>query len=98
MGYDDIKYFVDKFYPDMPERTRNKIKDGMFELMEEHTLKLKGDAFDIRDGISAADEPNADDAKPDDDTKSKTDASTEGDGDDLNDDKADLKGTKGEKK
>jgi hypothetical protein len=93
MGYDDIKYFIDKFYPDMPERTRNKIKDGMFELMEDHTLKLKGDAFDIRDGISAAD-----DAKPDDEAKPETDGSTEGDGDDLNDDKADLKGTKGGKK
>jgi hypothetical protein len=84
MGYDDIKYFSDKFYPDMPERTRNKIKDGMGELLEDHTLKLKGGAFDVRDD-AAAGEP---DDEPD--SGKGADDSTEGDGDDLDDDVKDI--------
>jgi len=82
MGYDDIKYFVDKFYPDMPERNRNKIKDDMFELLKNHTLQLKGDIYDHLDTT----EPD----EPKDEPEPAADDSTEGDGDDLDDDVKDL--------
>jgi len=84
MGYDDIKYFIDKFYPDMPERSRNKIKDGMYEMLTDHTLHLKGDMYDARD------ETAADEAEADDDIGGQAEDSTEGDGDDLDDGAADL--------
>ena len=84
MGYDDIKYFIDKFYPDMPERTRKKIKDGMYEMLKDHTLHLKGDVYDSAD-TNADNEP-----APDSDKKPEGDDSTEGDGDDLDDDTKDL--------
>jgi hypothetical protein len=83
MGYDDIKYFIDKFYPDMPERTRSKIKDGMFELLKDHTLQLKGDLYDYKDIVAT-------EKTLDDETEPKDDDSTEGDGDDLDDDEKDM--------
>jgi hypothetical protein len=88
MGYDDLKYFIDKFYPDIPERTRNKLKDGMFELLKDHTLQLKGDIYDVTDDKAAATGESAgDDGKPDD--------SKDADGDDLDDDAADMEGLGG---
>lgn len=86
MGYDDIKYFIDKFYPDMPERTRNKIKAGMFEMLTDHTFHLKGDVYDSSD---AGNNPDADAENP-----PSGDKSTEGDGDELDDDEKDMDGAK----
>ena len=82
MSYDDIKYFIDKFYPDMPERTRKIIKEGMKELLTDHTLQLKGDLYDHLDDT----EPDT----PKDETEPDAEDSTEGDGDDLDDDVKDL--------
>jgi hypothetical protein len=78
MGYDDIQYFINKFYPDMPEKTRKKLMDGMSE-MAEHTLKLKGDVYSTMDIH-----------EPEDDTEPKEGDSTEGDGDELEDDVTDI--------
>ena len=79
MGYDDIKYFIDKFYPDMPERGRNKIKEGMSEMLQGHTLHLKGDVYDARDDDAASGGPDTGPGTE----KPGADDSTEGDGDDL---------------
>jgi hypothetical protein len=81
-SYDDIKYFFDKFYPDMPERTRKKLKDGMFELMTDHTLQLKGDVYSETDTKVAGE---GDDGVGEDDAD-------EGAGDDLDDDAEDMEG------
>jgi hypothetical protein len=82
-SYDDIKYFFDKFYPDMPERTRKKLKDGMFELLKDHTLQLKGDVYGETDD-SVAGEGDGDTAG--------TDDAGDGAGDDLDDDAEDMEG------
>jgi len=79
MGYDDIKYFIDKFYPDMPERTRDKIKADMIE-MRKHNLALKGDAY--MDLEAQYDEGKQDEPEGGD--------SSEGDGDDMDDDAMDI--------
>ena len=78
MGYDDIKYFVDKFYPDMPDRNRNKLKEGMLELLTDHTLQLKGDVYSALDSLNESEPKSEPDPKADD--------STEGDGDDVDPD------------
>jgi len=81
MGYDDVKYFIDKFYPDMPERTRDKIKADMFEMLKSQTLPMKGDIFTA---IETEEEPAPATDNP------KAGDSTEGDGDDLEDDARDM--------
>jgi hypothetical protein len=83
MGYNDIKYFIDKFYPDMPERSISKIKNGMFELLKDHTLQLKGDIYDYKDDASTETSPGSEE-------KPKDSDSTKSDGDDLDDDEKDL--------
>jgi|GEM_PF-1021843 len=85
MGYDDVKYFIDKFYPDMPERTRDRIKADMFEMLKGQTLPLKGDLYTDAEARTATDhakDPDSDD-------------STEGDGDDLDDDERDMENSGG---
>jgi len=85
MGYDDVKYFIDKFYPDMPERTRDKIKAGMFEMLKSQTLHLKGDLYDAAEAKAAGGIGGE-----------KKDAehgdSSDGDGDDLDDGARDMEG------
>jgi len=82
MGYDDVKYFIDKFYPDMPERTRGKIKAGMFEMLKSQTLPMKGDLYTAAEGKDEA-EPGGEDEADDDD-------SADEDGDDLDDGERDM--------
>ena len=61
-SYDDIKYFTDKFYADMPDRTREEIKEGMAEMLTDHTLHLSGSVYDATDieqaGEDAGGEPD----------------------------------------
>ncbi|MCL2093017.1 MAG: hypothetical protein FWH12_02375 [Treponema sp.] len=85
MGYDDIQYFIDKFYPDLPDRTRNRLKENMTELMMDHTLILKGDTYG---GIDEEDEPEPQDEP---EGEPRAEDSTEGDGDDMDpDEKKDI--------
>jgi hypothetical protein len=84
MGYDDMLYFVKKFYPASPVQTREQLKEGMAEIMTDHTLLLKGgDVYDETDeDMAAGEEPPADEAG---------DGSEEGDGDDVDtDEKEDM--------
>jgi hypothetical protein len=82
MGYDDMLYFIKAFYPEGPVQTREQLKENMTELMQDHTLLLKGgDVYsETDDDLAAGDEPPVDDAGGD---------SDEGDGDDLDDGKDD---------
>ena len=80
MGYDDIKYFIDKFYPDMPERNRNKIKGGMHELLTKHTLHLRGDVYSVMDFLEGTG------TTPKDNPELKTEDSSDGDGEDVDPD------------
>jgi hypothetical protein len=66
----------------MPDRTRNKLKADMFELLKDHTLQLKGDTYDNTDEV-IKEEPEDDNEPPEED-------STEGDGDDLDDEEKDM--------
>jgi len=83
MGYDDIKYFIDKFYPDMPERTRDNIKADMLE-MREHNLALKGDAYMDREARYGDGEGDSEQDKP------EGGDSTEADGEDMDEDARDI--------
>jgi hypothetical protein len=86
-SYDDLKYFYDKFYPDMPERTRKKLMDGMNELLTNHTLLLKGDVYDKTDDATGAGKDDDSDGD-----SAGTDDASDGAGDDLDDDAADMAG------
>ena len=88
MGYEDIQYFINKFYPDILEKSRSKLKEGMKELLKDHTLQLKGDLY------GAMDYQGSEGPAPQDGEAAVGDSeggdSEEGDGDDLDEDEQDL--------